>query len=136
MPIINKDKDNNDILINNVVFMISVLIGLYYYDCLCQISQMLNMLSGLIADEKNLGEIISEILEISDFTDIQAFDKAKQAINKRPVLKTLGTKLLPLLQTKLKSPYEVVRQLSKKVQSFFFIFYSKPEEVWYLFLFH
>ena len=95
-----------------------------------QISQLLNIIAALIPEGKNLGEVIEEVLELSAVTDIQAFDKPKQAINKGPVLKTLGSKLMPLLQARLKAPYPVVRQLSKKVQSNFFIAYSKPDEGW------
>lgn len=103
---------------------------MYLSNRVSQISQMLNMIGGLIPDGKKLGETISDILEISAVTDIQAFDKPKQAINKGPVLKILGGKLVPLLQERLKEPFPVVRQLSKKVQSNFFIAYSKPEEGW------
>jgi hypothetical protein len=56
-----------------------------------QISQLLNIIAALIPEGKNLGEVIEEVLELSAVTDIQAFDKPKQAINKGPVLKTLGS---------------------------------------------
>jgi hypothetical protein len=101
---------------------------IYLSNRVSQISQLLNILGSLIPEGKNLGEVIEETLELSAVTDIQAFDKPKQAINKGSVLKILGTKLIPLLSDRLKPPFPAVRQQSKKVQTNFFIAYSKPEE--------
>lgn len=100
----------------------------YLSNRVTQISQLLNRLAKLVPEGKNLGEVIEEVLELSAVTDIQAFDKPKQTINKGPVLKTLGAKLMPLLHEKLKAPYTIVRQQGKKVVSNFTFAFSKPEE--------
>ena len=95
-----------------------------------QISQLLNLISTYITDGANLGEVIEEILELSAVTDIQAFDKPQQAINKGVVLKSVGDALIPLLKTQLPSFFPDVRKQSKKVQSNYYISYSKPKDGW------
>lgn len=100
---------------------------IYLSNRVSQISQLLNIIGSLIPEGKNLGEVIEETLELSAVTDIQAFDKPKQAINKSSLLKSLGTRLIPLLNDRLKPPFPIVRQQGKKVLSNFFIAYSAPE---------
>ncbi len=95
-----------------------------------QISQLLNLIASCIKDGSNLGEVIEEVMELSAVTDVQAFDKPKQAVNRGPVLKDFAAKILPLLKTKLPAPFPTVRQQSKKVQSNLYIAYSKPSEGW------
>jgi hypothetical protein len=95
-----------------------------------QISQLLNLISTYITDGANLGEVIEEILELSAVTDIQAFDKPQQAINKGVVLKSVGDALIPLLKKQLPSFFPDVRKQSKKVQSNYYISYSKPKDGW------
>lgn len=95
-----------------------------------QISQLLNLVSTYITEGANLGEVIEEILELSAVTDIQAFDKPQQAINKGVVLKSVGDALIPLLKSQLPSYFPDVRKQSKKVQSNYYISYSKPKDGW------
>jgi hypothetical protein len=96
----------------------------YLSNRVSQVSQMFNIMANLIPEGKNLGETIDELLALSAVTDIQAFDKPKQAIDKGPVLKDLSAKLIPLLKVRLREPFRVVRQQSKKVQSNVFISFS------------
>jgi hypothetical protein len=91
-----------------------------------QISQMFNLMFKLVPEGEDLGNVISELLTLSSVTDVQAFDKPKQAINKGPVLKTLSASLLPLLNARLRAPWPVVRQQSKKIQSNVYLAFS-PE---------
>lgn len=95
-----------------------------------QISQLLNLTASCIKDGSNLGEVIEEMMELSAVTDVQAFDKPKQAVNRGPVLKDFSARILPLLKAKLPSPFPMVRQQSKKVQSNLYIAYSKQSEGW------
>ena len=95
-----------------------------------QISQLLNLISTYITEGANLGEVIEEILELSAVTDIQAFDKPQQAINKGVVLKSVGDALIPLLKIQLPSFFPDVRKQSKKVQSNYYISYSKTKDGW------
>lgn len=95
-----------------------------------QISQLLNLLSACVKDGSNLGEVIEEIMELSAVTDVQAFDKPKQAVNRGPVLKQFSAKLLPMLQARVPAPFPGVRQQSKKVQSNLYLAYSKANEGW------
>ena len=95
-----------------------------------QISQLLNLITTYITDGANLGEVIEEILELSAVTDIQAFDKPQQAINKGVVLKSVGDALIPLLKSQLPPYFPDVRKQSKKVQSNYYISYSKVKEGW------
>ena len=96
----------------------------YLSNRVSQVSQMLNIMANLIPEGKNLGETVDELLALSAVTDVQAFDKPKQAIDKGPLLKDLSAKLIPLLKAKLREPFKVVRQQSKKVQSNVFISFS------------
>jgi hypothetical protein len=97
----------------------------YLSNKVVQISQLFNLMSKLVPEGEDLGSTLSELLALSAVTDLQAFDKPKQAINKGPVLKTLAQTLLPLLKSRLRSPYSVVRQQSKKVVSNVFLSFSK-----------
>jgi hypothetical protein len=89
-----------------------------------QISQLLNLMFKIVPDGQDLGSLISDLLSLSSVTDVQAFDKPKQAINKGPVLKLVVSKLLPLLKNKLRHPWPTVRIQSKKIQSNAYISYS------------
>lgn len=89
-----------------------------------QISTMLNTMAQLVPEGASLGDTIEELLSLSSVTDVQAFDKPKQAINKGPILKNFSAKILPLLKEHKPSAYKVVRQQSKKVQSNLYISYS------------
>lgn len=97
----------------------------YLSNKVVQISQLFSLMSKLIPEGDDLGSTLSELLALSAVTDLQAFDKPKQAINKGPVLKSLASSLLPLLRSRLRAPYPVVRQQSKKVVSNVFLSYSK-----------
>lgn len=89
-----------------------------------QISQLLNQMFKLIPEGEDLGNIMGELLTLSSVTDVQAFDKPKQAINKGNVLKGFTSRIIPLLTKKLRSPWPVVRVQSKKIQSNAFIAFS------------
>jgi hypothetical protein len=91
-----------------------------------QVSNLFNLMYKLLPEGEDLGTTLDELLALSSVTDIQAFDKPRQAINRGPVLKALARELLPRLKQRLRAPYTVVRQQSKKVQSNVFISYS-PE---------
>jgi hypothetical protein len=97
----------------------------YLSNKVVQISQLFNLISKLVPEGEDLGSTLSELLSLSAVTDLQAFDKPKNAINKGPVLKTLAGALLPLLKNRLRTPYPVVRQQSKKVVSNVYLSYSK-----------
>ena len=92
-----------------------------------QISQLLNLIAKLTPEGGNLGETINELLAVSAVTDVQAFDRPKSAVNKGPALKRLASILIPQLQQRLRAPFPIVRQQSKKVVSNVFIAYSKKE---------
>jgi len=101
----------------------------YLSNKVVQISQLFNLISKLVPEGEDLGSTLSELLSLSAVTDLQAFDKPKQAINKGPVLKNMAALLLPLLKTRLRPPYPVVRQQSKKIVSNVFLSYSKENWV-------
>jgi hypothetical protein len=89
-----------------------------------QVSQLFNMIYKLVPEGETLGNIISELLALSSVTDVQAFDKPRQAINKGPILKSLAASIVPILRSHLRKPWPVVRQQSKKIQSNVFISFS------------
>jgi hypothetical protein len=89
-----------------------------------QISQLLNLMFKIVPDGQDLGSLIADLLSLSSVTDVQAFDKPKQAINKGPVLKSTVAQILPLLRAKLRAPWPVVRIQSKKIQSNAYISFS------------
>jgi hypothetical protein len=90
-----------------------------------QISQMMNLMFKVLPEGEDLGSTLNELLALSSVTDVQAFDKPKQAINKGPVLKTVSASIVPLLKSRLKVPYPTVRQQSKKVVSNVYISFSQ-----------
>ena len=102
----------------------------YLSNRVSQIAQLLNLVSSFIKDGANLGEVIEEIMELSAVTDVQAFDKPKQAVNRGPLLKEFSAKILPLLKSRLPAPFPMVRQHSKKIQSNLYIAYSKQADGW------
>jgi hypothetical protein len=77
-----------------------------------------------LPEGEDLGGTINELLALSSVTDVQAFDKPKQAINKGPVLKSLAKSIVPLLSKKLRPPYTIVRQQSQRVMTNIFLSYS------------
>ena len=99
----------------------------YLTNRVVQISQLFNLIAKLLPDGEDLGNALNELLALSSVTDVQAFDKPKHAINKGPVLKNLSSALLPLLKNKLRPPFPIVRQQSKKVISNVYISFSKTD---------
>jgi hypothetical protein len=97
----------------------------YLSNKVVQISQLFNLIAKLVPEGEDLGNTISDLLALSAVTDLQAFDKPKQAINKGPILKLLSQSLLPLLKDRLRPPFTVVRQQSKKVVSNVYLSFSK-----------
>lgn len=97
----------------------------YLTNRVVQISQLFNLIAKILPDGEDLGNTLNDLLALSSVTDVQAFDKPKQAINKGPILKSLSAALLPILSNKLKPPFPLVRQQSKKVISNVYISFSK-----------
>jgi len=92
-----------------------------------QISQLFNQMFKLVPEGQDLGNIMSELLTLSSVTDVQAYDKPKQAINKGQVLKEFTEGILPLLKKRLNEPWPVVRRQSKRIVSNAYVSYSKKD---------
>jgi DNA polymerase III delta prime subunit len=99
----------------------------YLTNRVLQISQLFNLIAKMLPDGEELGNTLSDLLALSSVTDVQAFDKPKQAINKGPVLKSLSASLMPLLKNKLRPTFPLVRQQSKKVVSNVYISFSNKD---------
>jgi hypothetical protein len=97
----------------------------YLTNKVVQVSQLFNLINKLLPDGEDLGNTLSELLALSSVTDVQAFDKPKQAINKGPVLKSISNSLLPILKSKLRQPFPIVRQQSQKIVSNLWISFNK-----------
>jgi hypothetical protein len=78
---------------------------------------------------KNTGELIGELLALSSVTDIQAFDKPKQAVHEGNVLRALSSQLLPLLKSQLNKRWPLVHQQGKRVVSQLHISFDKKDWV-------
>jgi hypothetical protein len=92
-----------------------------------QISQLLNLIIKLIPEGQDLGNIMGELLTLSSVTDVQAYDKPRQGINKGLILKSFADNIIPILTKKLREPWPTVRKQSKKIQSNVFIAFSPKE---------
>ena len=100
----------------------------YLSNKVVQISQLFNLMSKLLPEGEELSNTLNELLALASVTDVQAYDKPKQAINNGPVLKMVSSSILPILKKKLRNPYPVVRQQSKKVVSNLYLSFS--QESW------
>jgi hypothetical protein len=94
-----------------------------------QISQLFNLMLKFIPENKNTGELIGELLALSSVTDIQAFDKPKQAVHEGNVLRALSSQLLPLLKSQLNKRWPLVHQQGKRVVSQLHISFDKKDWV-------
>ena len=92
-----------------------------------QISQLMNLMHKLIPEGQDAGNLMTDLLSLSSVTDVQAFDKPQQAINKGPVLKTLAYQILPVLKNRVRSPFTSVRITSKRIQSNAYVAYNDIE---------
>jgi hypothetical protein len=94
-----------------------------------QISQLFNLMLKFVPENKKAGEIIEELLALSSVTDIQAFDKPKQAVHEGNVLRALSSQLLPLLKSQLNKRWPLVHQQGKRVVSQLHISFDKKDWV-------
>ncbi|MFN5208660.1 MAG: hypothetical protein ACK5D8_04140, partial [Bacteroidota bacterium] len=92
-----------------------------------QISQLLNLMYKLVPEGHELGNLIADLLSLSSVTDVQAFDKPKQAISKGPVLKRLVKDLLPLLKNRIRPPYHTIHISSQRIQSNAYMKFNETE---------
>lgn len=82
-----------------------------------QISQLLNQMKKFIPASRDVGDVIIEVMSLSSVTDVQAFDKPKEAIHKGTVLKRFAREILPFLSAKIRSPWQYAKVASNRVQS-------------------
>lgn len=82
-----------------------------------QISQLLNQMKKFIPTNRSVGDVIGEVMSLSSVTDVQAFDKPKEAIHKSAVLKRFAREVLPFLSTKIRTPWQYAKIASNRVQS-------------------
>jgi hypothetical protein len=110
------DSEEFDEIWEQVVFRICKR-DTYLSNRAVQISQLLNLILKLIPEGQDLGSYISEVLSLSSVTDVQAFDKPSLAINKGKVLKDFSRAIVPVMKSRLRSPWKEVNQASKRVMS-------------------
>jgi hypothetical protein len=99
----------------------------YLSNRVVQISQLFNVLIKLIPEGVNAGDLIGELLALSSVTDIQAFDKPKQAINPGPVLRVLSGDLISVLSKNLNKRWPLVRQQGKRIVTQLHIAFEKVD---------
>jgi len=91
------------------------------------ISLLLNRIADLVPEGTEFGEYISEVMQQSSVTDVQAGDKPKEIkVKTSDYLKVIKEKITPLLLERIKEyGYDMVEQQNKRVISNLYLKYTE-----------
>ncbi len=105
----------------------STYLSRHFFSIIDMINQM-----KIIADDhnKNLNEVLPEIVELLSVTNINSVSKPQIEINNIRVLYALNKKLLPKLQSKLRDPLKFVERKGRMISKLSYKFDEQKSNNW------